>query len=502
MSHIFARDRSLRIRVAGSSPKTLVRQREFHFRQPGWWTISISSLAALYVLAPYTHHGAAGWDIFTVFVQLLAFWGALITINALAVMEVEMAIVREVEERGAEYLVDIKSKRIDRIDLDQLEQTMIPNNPSIPAPAMVRLFQHICKEAKDRKFDSSVNVMQPYREEPIDVIFKLQNLQKIALWLGILGTFVGLLIALQSGDPSKLQGGEPSVLMNVISKMFGGLSISFSASLAGLEVAVILGFFLMLLRKRQEAYYKEMEGAVITMLSLARNSINRDDFLVELGQVSSVVSGLSGRVYEQTQSLSERLGSVQEKIQHQTETIGTGIEKLASAQKEFDGFLQKLSESQKQFLDEIQSVYDALSPKNIGRSLEASVMQAGEQISTTIGPPVVEIASRLGELDRAIVTLRDALERQTGGVSESVRGFAGQIGAASSESTSALKALAQQLQDATTASDASSQAAMNRQLEGISRRLVDVINAIEKKGAAPELSRWRRFSELMRWGKW
>src|SRR5262249_38104955 len=157
-----------------------------------------------------------------------------ITARALASVEVESAILNEIETKGREYLSDLKAEQRSQLNLDELEERILPNNPSTPPPAMIRLFQHICKEAKDRKFDSSATVIQSYSEEALAPIFTLHTLQKIALWLGILGTFVGLLVALRASDFSRLTDGSSFELS--VQKMFGGLFISFTASVAGLEV--------------------------------------------------------------------------------------------------------------------------------------------------------------------------------------------------------------------------------------------------------------------------
>ena len=61
---------------------------------------------------------------------------------------------------------------------------------------MIRLFRRICKEAKDRKFESSIYPVKPYREESMDRVHEITNWQRIALRLGIFGTFLGLILAI------------------------------------------------------------------------------------------------------------------------------------------------------------------------------------------------------------------------------------------------------------------------------------------------------------------
>ena len=392
MSKRFMNDRELRLRIAGASSNNLLMQASFWQNQLAFLFIIGFSVIIFYILAPYTYERSEGWGAFAIIVQLLAVWGVIVSAKSLATLDVEMAIVCEIETQGDKFLSDIKSGGKSRIDLDKLEETIVPNNPSIPPPAMIRLFQHICKEAKDRKFESSINVIQPYREELLEDIFKIQNLQKMALWLGILGSFIGLLIAIRSGNLSNIDIQDKSAFFQIIQKMFAGLFISFSSSLAGLEVAVILGFFLLLLRKRQETYCKQMESAAITMLSLARNSINKDDFLSEFNQISTTVSILSDRVNEQTKDLSQRIIDTQNQIKDQTNQITAGIKNLSSVGLQFDGFLKQISETQQTFIDDIKSVYDVISLKNLGETLQANVIQAGKYMSDALNQNIVQIS--------------------------------------------------------------------------------------------------------------
>ena len=189
---------ALRQAVAGTLPRSLMMQASFWLRQRLFVCLVIASVVAGYILLPYTSGRDGNAEFLSLTVLLLAVAGFYLTAKMLAQLDVETALVIEIESRAADYLRDVKTKQRARIDLDRLEETLLPNNPADPPPAMIRLFQQICKEAKDRRFESTVNLTQPYREEALEGILRLQNLQKIALWLGILGTFIGMLVALES----------------------------------------------------------------------------------------------------------------------------------------------------------------------------------------------------------------------------------------------------------------------------------------------------------------
>jgi predicted nucleic acid-binding Zn-ribbon protein len=412
MSNKLSADPNLRLRVAGYSPGGLMRRWFFWRAQRPFWLIIAGGLCSFVLFAPYTY-ALNAWVLLTLAVQSLTFWGALVTARAIAKIEVEAAIVGELESRGAAYLGAVKGGAAERLELEQLEQKMLPHNASTPPPSMIRLFQHICKEAKDRRFESSVNVIQPYREEALEDIFKLQSVQKIALWLGILGTFVGLLGAIQVGDLSRgaqESGADP---MSIVYKMFDNLFIAFSASLAGLEVAVILGAFLLVLRARQDAYFKSMESAVVTMLSLARNATNRDEFLVEFGQIRQSMDALKDELYQQTKELSGGMYDVRERLRQQTGQIQAGMEKLAAADSQFDGFLKHLSARQQALLDDVRSVYDSISLRNLGTTMQQHIADAGRHIASTLDPNVARIAEQIGQLNGALGGLNTVLRRQS-----------------------------------------------------------------------------------------
>ncbi|HEU4432083.1 MAG TPA: hypothetical protein VFR51_01720 [Pyrinomonadaceae bacterium] len=406
------------ISVAQLSPARVLLRPSFWLAQGWFLLVFVGGVIAFILLAPYTYEHVEHFKPLIIMIYVLALWGAYLTIKSIAVLYIETAILNVIDNRALALLRSIKAKQITPIDLDSLEARVLPDNTSKPVPAMIRLFQHICKEARDRKFESSVNVLDPYREEPLEDLFKLQNLQKIALWLGILGTFIGLMLAIQVGNI----GGVPTMadFARIVQSMFKDLYISFSASLAGLEVAVVLGFFLLLLRKKQKMYFERMESAVITMLSLARNSINPDDFLAEFSQVSTAMTQLTNSVSAQTTVLSNRLDALQKQIIAQNEQITHGLRSLMSTGKEFDRFLTTMTNGQRQFIEDVHSVYDTVSLKRMGTTLQGTIDKAGHHIADTIKPNVALISDRLASFNRLVSDLNETLAKRSRSFSEDI----------------------------------------------------------------------------------
>ena len=220
---------------------------------------------------------------------------------------------------------------------------------------MIRLFQRICKEAKDRKFESSIYLVQPYREEFMERVHEITNLQRIALRLGIFGTFLGLILAIS--QLATFQQDHQSFEQS-FSVLFGNLYTSFSASVAGLEVSIFHSFLLMTLQRKQKVYFQQMEYTTLTMLSVVGNCLNKGDFLTECKQVYNLVNELDNKIYDHGKSISIAVKGVENKIQHQTERIQKGIDELVQSRDKLTNFLNQLNQTQDTFLRKNQAEYD------------------------------------------------------------------------------------------------------------------------------------------------
>mgnify|MGYP006897343795 CR=1 FL=1 len=97
----------------------------------------------------------------------------------------------------------------------------------------------------------------------------------------------------------------------------GALQYSFSTSIAGLQGSIILALFMLLLHKKREAYFKEMEDAAQITIALSRNSINKDEFLASFDQMKDSLEDVRDSVYDH-----------QAETKLQTKAIKEGLIKL------------------------------------------------------------------------------------------------------------------------------------------------------------------------------
>lgn len=402
-------------RASTAAPSTLLRDPEFWQASRSLPLTVGAGVALIAALYPLTYSRLDDPTIgLTVLIHLLVFWGASTALRGLARIEVDDAIARQVEQRVTAELARIKGGLKDRVRLDRVAIDFLPYNPSHDK-GMLRLFQHILEEARDRKFHPNAVVIQPFREEGLGVLLRVQTIQRLALQLGILGTFAGLILALSqlSADGRALL--EPRVLQ----QLFDALYVSFSTSVAGLQVAIILGLVVLIVRRRQEAFFKNMESASAALIALARNSINPDDFLVEFEQVRTAVTQTGERVREQSRE-----------TEAQTETIRGGLSRLAEVQNEFGTLLGRIRQDQALVLEEMKTVYEVISPRQVAAELRESLSATNRELLQDFREDLTRSLSEIGKLNSSLLlvnsvgtTMKEQTEKQSQGLEESRAAF-------------------------------------------------------------------------------
>ncbi|MCK5524914.1 MAG: MotA/TolQ/ExbB proton channel family protein [Thiomargarita sp.] len=390
---------------ANSSPKSLLINFSFWFVHKWLIVILFVSVLAFFSLFPLTYPKSDEFFAnLSVLIHGFALWGLGLAIVILAKIQVEQAFAFQVGQYAKDKLRNIKNNRPTLEKVGEL----LPDNPT-PNLAMPFLFKQIIEEARNHRFESSMSTMQPYREKAIDDIFKLQNIQKIALQLGILGTFIGLILAL-----SQLNFDSSSTTLE-LKPLFNSLHISFSTSVAGLEVAVILGFLIMLVRIKQTDYFQTMEEATNTMISLAQNAVNEDKYFTGFKQVETAVNNFS-------ENVKERVSAQTAEVEKQTGEIQRGIDKLADTKARFQEFLNQIQNSQAQSMTEIQksqayfvkemmTVYDKFSPKTITFQLQQSLENAVGQILNTFNEKLEPSLEKITAMNHAIHEVHSVLEK-------------------------------------------------------------------------------------------
>jgi len=276
-------------------------------------------------------------DFAPVFIVLLAFRAFLTGAIGLADISLNACIARGVDQRGA---VLVSSKTVPPIE--RLGGKLLSKSKQSPEPGAYRLIFRICEEAKVWRFESSSLLVEPLFRESAAWIIELQRLQRLALRLGILGTFVGLAVSLihvkdaieimnvDGGQISEMSMGLRKILIDVLSSM----GMAFGTSIMGLVIAIYTDMLARRLRRAHSTYMQNLDAATVTTLSLAMLSYKDDSTVVELRQ------------------LTQAMRDVNERMEFQAKRIDDGVRQVARVVEDLDKRLaRRLTENALEFLD-------------------------------------------------------------------------------------------------------------------------------------------------------
>lgn len=370
--------------AALAKPRALILKSRFWYQNFGLILVTLAAGMMVVALFPQTYpKGEALVTFFSLLIHGLAVFGIFYAVLVAARIDVDDALAQRVELKASRELDKIRSGLVDRIKISRLE-SIIPNNPYWNR-GMIKLFGRVLQDTRDRRVSQATEAMQPYRERSVGDIFFIQNLQRIALHLGILGTFIGLVYALSYlNDPVVTHASEQEG--DFMSMMISSLHLSFCTSIAGLQASVALGLLMMALRRRQEAYFDHMESATSKFVSLSRKVEVADEYLLEFEQMRESI-----RSHEQGMQGQARV------VKNQTEEIRTGLDRLMGLKKTFNDFLEDIRGEQAHVLSEMKSVYKIISPKQVAEDLEASLDKSIRKVSRTFNS---DLQQGLEELDR------------------------------------------------------------------------------------------------------
>jgi len=372
--------------ISESSPVQVIISRFFWQNNIALIFLLVLSIGSIMSLLEYTMPNTKSlFSYFSIPIYIITSYGIYKSILFLARMEIEKDYCNQIELSSNDKLLKIRGGNL-LMDIKELPSLLPKNDSALSA----RLFDHIITEANARKFESNLVTLQPYKEESYGGIIEISTLQRIALLLGILGTFIGLVVAFRELNHDNFDIGPVS----------NALQFSFGTSIAGLETAVILGAFILILRNKQEQLFHIMEKASDSLLSLGRRAINKDDFFIEFDQLKTAILQLSDTVESQNQE-----------VKYQTSQIITGVDRLAAAREDFNGFLNKLSTQEAQFLKEVTQVHHYLSPKVISEELKINLAKSVEEMSSLLATNLNQTLEKYKNINDYILDLNKNLSQ-------------------------------------------------------------------------------------------
>jgi hypothetical protein len=386
---------SAKNQTTSSSPFEVILTEEFWKNNYRFFLVFITCLLIILLMAPYMLGGGQGyWVILSFLTMLICFYGIARALYEISKIEIENSLIKSIDEKASAY--NSQSKQV---ELDELRNEISPPNDTKPTPAMIRLIEHVVNEAKISRFDSSISLQQPYREEAVDIIFKLQHYQKLVLWIGIGGTFVGILEAVRSENLAGLMGKSAEEFGGILTTMFNNLSISFRASLAGLVAAIVLSWFILLVKKKQEIYFKNMESVITLILTAARKSKNKDKYIHEIESLredinssQTLTKNLQRSIYEMQRQIILQNGHLQESVNKFFETNERLIRLIVKTEAE------------------VTNTYNAIALKT---TLQESIREAGKQLSEAISPQITTLTSQMNSFRESAISINENVRKHS-----------------------------------------------------------------------------------------
>lgn len=360
------------------------------------WGIAIIFIVAFWerVIPPQQFNNGDFWEVFTenyIWFVLIIYgvflWGILEATKLLVDINFENDISESCKYKFKNFSDFFESQPM---ALEQIRTiTQYEDHPNLRT---VNLYTTIIEAAENRRFDSPLFAVQRFTEEFVDETAQLSSIQRLALQLGILGTFLGLIKAF-----SELYGKETRELStNVIIE---ALSFSFGSSVAGLECAIFLGIFsTVILKKKHKKLFENLNTSAGYLVYLCHKAQKRAGKAYDENQLAKAVS-------DQTRDITSQISSQNNLISQQNSAVNEGLTKLIESKNEFDLFLKDIS-------NDLLNIYQSISPESFSKEVSKNLGIATTHIVEKVDSHFENINQsyqNLGNLDDIIRKMNSQL---------------------------------------------------------------------------------------------
>jgi len=249
----------------------------------------------------------------------------------------------------------------------------------------------------------------------------------LLVFLGLLGTFYGLLETVQSvgGVIGSLSVGAGDVgrafgeLKNNLAAPLGGMSTAFSASLFGLAGSLVLGFLDLQAGLAQNRFYHDLEEYLSSYTRLSGGGPVGGDGDVA---VPAFIQALLEQTADSLENLQRILGRGEESRISANANLLTLTERLTTLTDQMraeQNLLLRLAEQQVELKPVLQRLADATATGPLGqeetrghlRNIEVYLARLAEDVSQGRGEATQEIRSEIRLLARTIAALAEEAER-------------------------------------------------------------------------------------------
>ena len=351
-------------------------------------------------------------------IALIGLWALGSSAFGLAETQVETSIATVVEADADHWLASLQQAPTERIELTAL-RAMIPANRTKPEPAMIRLFQEILKEARNLRLDARFHLLPRYAAESVAHVHRLERLQKYALRLGILGTFLGLILALGGFAPILAASGGTgasapnSLLATGGHELVESLRLSFGTSIAGLAVSLFIAAQAELLRNRQAAYFRIMEDACHSLTALAGRTLQREDLLAGLEASTQALREVQAQLYDQSRKVENGLEALDARIGQQIAGVEQGAKQLDGMRQAWELQLTGMQQGVDDLLRGMRQISDHPSLDRLGEDLQKLEGELEQRLADELGRGFDRLVTEVDTLTTRVGRIDETLDHQT-----------------------------------------------------------------------------------------
>lgn len=259
--------------------------------------------------------------------------------------------------------VDIERNCRDKLSRPRLKQLrdLVPFE-YVRSTNAGRLISRILDDAEDYIYDERESILAPYRQQLHQQLKRFESLQSYALRLGILGTFIGLILAISElagmvnfsapASPNEVGQTRSEMFVSLSSQLFDAMKFAFGTSVAGLSVSLLVAILTVYLNRKLKSVINSCEDAASIVISLARKSTYEDKgILSSFAQIKNVIEIQTEEVQSQVGKAMVEMNFVKDTIHRQNQSLEDGIEVLSKMQTQWQSYVGIMRKHQSEMVD-------------------------------------------------------------------------------------------------------------------------------------------------------
>ena len=306
---------------------------------------------------------------------------------------VETDCANQISDSCESEIGDIRERIREPIDILDVP-ALWPQN-SAKDLVTLRMCKAIHVDALDRQFGAKDALLTHFSDEHMASTAVLQNRQRAALHLGILGTFLGFVFAM----PSLVSVTAGTFDAGAFGPLFESLKVCFTTSVVGLVVSLAIGGIHSHVMRRHSVFFQRLEDAASNLVVVVRNARNTRHAAQSFEQVNNALD-----------QIVDRMAAQNDRLQLQTDAFVDGMAKLKTTKYAMDEFIDGISQVNAHVIAAVQSISERMSPERFFQQIDEEMQNAiealGAEIQSSVSSGVDALQASAAALATCSVAVR------------------------------------------------------------------------------------------------